>query len=247
MARALECPACGHRHRLDRIPAVDTFRCEQCGQALKVPTSVASDPDAPAPPARSSAPPARTGAAPAPTDTAPDPTDTAPARTGAPAPVAPPPRRSTSTARDDATRDAQVRSTAAVSATVAANAGSADTNGADAPSRRSGGRPGVPPAARPAAAPAPRAKVHWYWRVVAWIVAVPLGFLVTAWPAYKFGFIEKTDLLDIFVGTGIGRYVRLGVVTLVWAVVTALLVQLFVEGGRARANRRRRDRATATA
>jgi hypothetical protein len=77
---------------------------------------------------------------------------------------------------------------------------------------------------------------------VAWIVAVPLAFVVTAWPAYKLGFIKKDDLLDIFVGTGIGRYVRLGIVTLVWAVVTALLVQLFVEGGRARANRRRRTR-----
>jgi hypothetical protein len=232
MARALECPACGHRHRLDRIPASDTFRCEQCGQVLKVPTAVASQPDAPPPPARSSAP---------------------PASTGAPVPAAPP-RRATATdgPADDTAgaapqRTAPVRTAAAVSATVAANAGSADTNGADGPARRSSGRPGAPSAARAAAAPAPRAKVHWYWRVVAWIVAVPVGFLLTAWPAYKFGLIEKSDLLDIFVGTGIGRYVRLGIVTLVWAVVTALLVQLFVEGGRARANRRRRSRATATA
>jgi hypothetical protein len=92
-----------------------------------------------------------------------------------------------------------------------------------------------------------RAKVHWYWRVVAWIVAVPLGFLVTAWPAYELGFIKKDDLLDIFVGTGTGRYLRLAIVTLVWAIVTALLVQLFVEGGRARANRRRRTRAATAA
>jgi hypothetical protein len=97
----------------------------------------------------------------------------------------------------------------------------------------------------PAAAPEKRSKVHWYWRVLAWIVAVPVAFVVTAWPAYKLGFIKKDDLLDIFVGTGIGRYVRLGIVTLVWAVVTALLVQLLVEGGRARANRRRRSRAAA--
>ena len=89
--------------------------------------------------------------------------------------------------------------------------------------------------------------MHWYWRVVAWIVAVPLGFLVTAWPAYELGFIKKDDLLDIFVGTGTGRYLRLAIVTLVWAIVTALLVQLFVEGGRARANRRRRTRAAAAA
>jgi hypothetical protein len=74
---------------------------------------------------------------------------------------------------------------------------------------------------------------------VAWIVAVPLAFLVTAWPAYKLGFIKKNDLLNIFVGTGTGRYLRLVIVTLVWAIVTALLVQLLVEGGRVRANRRR--------
>ncbi len=72
---------------------------------------------------------------------------------------------------------------------------------------------------------------------------MPVAFLVTAWPAYKFGFIKKDDLLDIFVGTGVGRYFRIAIVTLVWAVVTALLVQLLVEGGRARANRRRRTRA----
>ena len=65
---------------------------------------------------------------------------------------------------------------------------------------------------------------------------------ITAWPAYEFGFIEKDDVLDIFVGTGTGRYVRLGIVTLVWALVTALLVQLFVEGGRALGQRRRRAR-----
>jgi hypothetical protein len=230
MARALECPACGHRHRLDTIPAAATFRCEQCGQVLKAPSPVSSQPGAPPPPARS--------------------TTTAPVRTGAPAAPAPPPRRTRTEPDDDgATRAAPVRTAAGVSAVVAANAeadppnGSAPAGGGERRARRSRSVSAAPaPAAAPAAAP--RTKVHWYWRLVAWVVAVPLAFVVTAWPAYKFGFIEKDDLLDIFVGTGIGRYVRLGIVTLVWAVVTALLVQLFVEGGRARANRRRRARAT---
>jgi hypothetical protein len=133
-----------------------------------------------------------------------------------------------------------VRTAAAVSATVAATPSPDDANG----SGRRGGRrgDGTPGAPAPAVK---RSKVHWYWRMLAWIVAVPLGFLLTAWPAYKFGFIKKDDLLDIFVGTGTGRYARLAIVTLVWALVTALLVQLFVEGGRARANRRRRTRAAA--
>jgi hypothetical protein len=231
MARALECPACGHRHRLDSVPSGDTFRCDNCGQILKAPSTVASEPGAPPPPARSSRP----------------------TSTGAPAPVAPPPRRAatvpaatTDAGVAPAPRRAPARNAAAVSATVAA----VDGNGTDAAadSRRSApsGRPGgVAPAPAPGPAPA-RKRVHWYWRLLAWIAAVPLAFVVTAWPAYKFGFITKDDLLDIFVGNGIGRYVRLGIVTVVWALVTALLVQLFVEGGRARAARRRRSRAVAT-
>jgi len=213
MARALECPACGARHRLDNLPDSPTFTCDRCGQVLKVPASISSDPSAPPPPAR----------------------------TGGPAPVAPPPRRvapaptRTQGPADPATRTAPARNVAAVSATVAASAQS--DNGAGARRDRRG------PAPAPAAAPAKRTRVAWYWRTMAWIVAVPLGFVLTAWPAYEFGFIKKDDLLDIFVGTGIGRYVRLGIVTLVWALVTALLVQLFVEGGRARAAWRRRSRA----
>ncbi len=221
MARALECPACGHRHRLDTIPATDTFRCEQCGQVLKAPTPVSSQPGAPPPPARGSAP---------------------PSTTGAPAPIAPPRRTTTTPAGEGATREAPVRTAAAVSATVAATAPVDDANGSGG-----GRRSRSVPSAAPAAAAAKRSKVHWYWRVLAWIVAVPLGFLMTAWPAYELGFIKKDDLLDIFVGTGTGRYARLAIVTLVWAVVTALLVQLFVEGGRVRANRRRRTRAASAA
>jgi len=213
MARALECPACGARHRLDSLPATPTFRCERCGQVLKAPVTVSSDPSAPPPPARTAA------------------------RTGAPAPVAPPPRRTAplpdATA---ATRKAPAASAAAVSATVSASPNA--ENGSDA----GRGRGGTPP---PSASAATRSKVHWYWRLLAWVVAVPLGFVLTAWPAYKFGFIKKNDLLDIFVGTGTGRYLRLAIVTLAWALVTALLVQLFVEGGRVRAARRRRARAAA--
>ena len=82
--------------------------------------------------------------------------------------------------------------------------------------------------------------MSWYWRLLAWIVAVPLGFVLAVVPSYEFGFISKDDVLDVFVGSGSDRYVRLGIVTLIWAVVTAVLVQLFVEVGRWLANRRRR-------
>ena len=87
-------------------------------------------------------------------------------------------------------------------------------------------------------------KVQWYWRVLAWVVAVPLGLALTAWPALHFDLLRNDDLLDVFVGEGAGRYGRLLVFAAAWALVTALLVQLFVEGGRAFARRRARDAAS---
>jgi hypothetical protein len=206
MARALECPACGAKHRIDNLPDSPTFRCDRCGQVLKMPAPVTTG--GPPPPPRSSAT----------------------------APISPPPRRR---APGDAPAPDGTSGTAAVSvvsATVAATPAADDDGGSTRPTRRDRGA---------APAPAPKGKVAWYWRMVAWVVAVPLGFVVTAWPAYEFGLIKKDDVLDIFVGTGIERYVRLAIGTAVWALVTALLVQLFVEGGRAWATRRRAKAAAA--
>jgi len=210
MARALECPACGAKHRIDNLPDSPTFRCDRCGQVLKVPAPVT------------------TGG------------PTTPPRASGPAPIAPPPRRrpggdaeAGADAANATAGAARPRQVAGVSATVAAvDAGA----GPAQPTRRGRAAP---------AAPAPKRKVAWYWRAVAWIVAVPLGFVVTAWPAYVLGFIKKDDVLNIFVGTGTSRYVRLAVGTLVWALVTALLVQLFVDGWRGWAVRRRAKTARA--
>jgi hypothetical protein len=199
MARALECPACGEKHRIENLPDTPTFRCERCGQVLKVPAQ------------------ATTGG------TAPPPRTTTP--------VAPPPRRSrgAGAAPPSATATGMV----GVSATVAA------TEADDAPSTRAQRRTAAAPRS---GAPA---KVHWYWRLVAWVVAVPLGFAVTAWPAYHFNLIRKDDVLNVFVGSGIGRYASLAIETALWALVTALLVQLFVDGGRRLMQRRRAKVATA--
>ncbi len=69
MARALQCPACGTTKQLDGVTA-DTFRCEECGQVLKVPTAARAgagggEPAAP-PPRRRPSPAAPTSDAPAP-------------------------------------------------------------------------------------------------------------------------------------------------------------------------------------
>jgi hypothetical protein len=58
---------------------------------------------------------------------------------------------------------------------------------------------------------------------VAWLLAIPLALVLTAWPAYEFGYISRSDLVNIFIGTGTGRYVRLAVVTLAWALVMAII------------------------
>ena len=183
MAKALECPSCGAKHSVDDREPSSTFRCESCGQALKVPASVV----------------------------------VAQAASGA-RNVTPPPRR-----RAGAPPSREV---VGATATLAAT---------DTPN---GGRPAEPAPPR-APAPVPRTRAHWYWRLAAWVVAVPIAFVVTAWPAYEFGLIRKDDVLDVFVGSGTGRYTRLAVFTLIWALVTAVLVQLLVEGGRSWSRRRR--------
>ncbi len=214
MAKALECPACGAKHRLDGLEPSTTFRCEQCGQTLKVPASLA------AVRADANAAPNLASASPPPTSTQ-STTST----------VAPPPRRRTTNA--SATREI-----IGVSAALDPETAEDGTNGQAT-------RAKTRTRTEKRAGSAPRHGVHWYWRVVAWLVAVPLGFVITAWPAYEFGLIKKDDVLDVFVGSGTGRYTRLAIGTLVWALVTALLVQLFIEGGRLWADRRRRDRAAA--
>jgi len=85
MARALQCPACGTTKQLDGVTA-DTFRCDQCGQVLKVPTAARAGAGGGGP----AAPPPRRRASPA-TPTSDDP---APPRRNPPAPepvVATPP------------------------------------------------------------------------------------------------------------------------------------------------------------
>jgi hypothetical protein len=37
MAKAIQCPSCGRKHRVATLPDAPTFSCERCGQNLKVP------------------------------------------------------------------------------------------------------------------------------------------------------------------------------------------------------------------
>ncbi len=254
MAKALKCPACGATHRLDELDGATKFRCDECGQSLKVPnihvttrTKAATDGE----PGADGSPVAGAAAASNGSDDVADGSDDAadggagdddgraedgfaPAvtatETAAPmalaaaaVPPSPPPRRRAPGAP-------RGREIVGASATISVSDGDgAAAVAAPAPEREA----------------AERKRVRWYWRILAWIAAVPIGFVITVWPAYEFGLIRKDDVLDVFVGSGAGRYTRLAIVTVLWALVTALLVQLFVEGGRWWAARRRRrpDRA----
>src|SRR5262249_54934349 len=37
MSKAIQCPSCGRKHRVATLPDAPTFKCENCGQPLKVP------------------------------------------------------------------------------------------------------------------------------------------------------------------------------------------------------------------
>jgi hypothetical protein len=109
----------------------------------------------------------------------------------------------------------------------------------------------APKAARPATASrsssgAPRTDaIALPLRVLAWVVALALGLVVTIWVARVTGWLSGDRLVDVFVGTGITRYIRVVAVAPVWALFTTLLLTLFLEGGRALARRRAEKRAEA--
>ena len=70
--------------------------------------------------------------------------------------------------------------------------------------------------------------------MVAWLVAVPISFAITAAPTYWLGLITKTDLLNIFVETGSSRYTRLIVFTAAWALLMTIIVSLLMAAFRGR-------------
>ena len=89
----------------------------------------------------------------------------------------------------------------------------------------------------------PGRPVAWYWRLGAWLLAVPLGFVIAALPIYFLHVVSKNDVLSVFVDTGLGRYGRLAFVTVIWALAIALLVTLFTEVAAQRRDRERYRRA----
>ncbi|HEV3136124.1 MAG TPA: hypothetical protein VG348_15645 [Acidimicrobiia bacterium] len=191
VGKAIQCPSCGRKHGVSGLPDAPTFKCEGCGQPLKVPSQFR-------PSVMASSRHVRPPDAPHPESTSVLPSRPAPAAAAAP---------------------------------VAASASKA---------------------ARPAEAPGPAAGVvpptdtiALPLRVLAWVVALALGLVVTIWVARVTGWLSGDRLVDVFVGTGITRYIRVIAVAPVWALFTTILLTLFLEGGRALARRRAEKRAAA--
>jgi len=80
-------------------------------------------------------------------------------------------------------------------------------------------------------------------RVVAWVLALPLGLAIVGIPARQLGYLSSQKLLDVIVKRGIDRFVPVLVIVALWALATAVLVTIFVEGGRRLMLRRRRTKA----
>ena len=193
MAHALECPACGARHRLDTLPEAPTFRCDRCGQVLKVPTPVSTGGRGP----RTAAA-VRSAAAPGPAAAA--------ARSGHPER----PRRCRDTRRAGAPRRG-------------VGDGRPPGPAEDATATRRRGD-----AARSRPGPSPRLVVLADPRVDR---GRPVGFVITAWPASSSASSTRT-MCSTCSWAPAAAATCASLRDHVWALVTALLVQLLVEGGR---------------
>jgi len=223
MAKALQCPKCGTKKRIDALADGASFRCEQCGQVLKVPPGLQARPKPSNP---------KPGAVMAPAAT-----PRQPATSGGASPPAPR-RRS--------------RPTMTAGGVAAGAGGTAVLSSAPSPGT-------APPVSSPVAVPSygavpvgvgaaradrgrdSRKALPLPLRILAWFVALPLGLVIVGFPARKAGYLSSQKLLDVIVKSDMSRFVPIVVIVILWALVSAGLVTLFVECGR-RVMARRNDK-----
>lgn len=65
-------------------------------------------------------------------------------------------------------------------------------------------------------------------RILVWVVALPIALVAVGIPARKAGYLTGQKLLDVIVKHDLGRFVPLLVIVALWALVTAILVTLFL-------------------
>jgi hypothetical protein len=176
VASALQCPACGHKHRLSELTGDPIFSCEQCGRLLKTPVEYRR-PDASGP--------------------------VDPHRSNGSATVS----RGGSAKRDKPSVARQPVAPAVGAATVAPAR----------PRHRSGRAP---------------ATLAIPLLIIGWIFALVIGGIIVRYLARFTGVLTGDSIIDLITGSGYGRYLRLFAVVPFWALVSAGLMTLFVEGAR---------------
>lgn len=227
MAKALQCPSCGTKKRIDTLAGSDTFQCAGCGQVTKVPPGITDDHR---PSKRASGGRSEPAAA---------------VSSGGAAPA--PPRR----------RGGSVAAAAGSAAVPGPGAGvpAVGVPAAGDPGAWDPGRGGVvveaPPERGARRAPsrgidgldgAPRQpKIHW--RVLAWLVALPIALAAVGIPARGAGYLNSQRLLDVIVDKQLTRFVPIVVIIVLWALTTAVLVTAMISIGQRMAARRRAPRS----
>ncbi len=196
MARALQCPDCGHREPLDNVVDFDQFRCHGCGRALKVPTELRASAE--------SAAPGEPGPEPVSTST-----PSAPTEAGT-EPWLP----RTNRAETEALQGGQTR--------VLARAGESDLlpGQPSTPAERPLSR--VERAARDAATP--RQRLPLAARLAVWVLWLPLGLGFTYLLAIKLDWITQDDLIETVGEVTWDRFMPIARVIPLAALLVALLV-----------------------
>lgn len=198
MATALQCPACGHKHRIDGPQASASFPCSSCGQPLKVPAQFVA----------SAAPAATIGS-------------TNGSGTAAPSVSRPiighnqhklPTKTDAAPAASVGTDLIDEYDDDFIEDDVVASAGRNDI-GAKVRLTRSQRRAVME---RP---------LPWWGRALVWIAALPVAAVLVLVPMRLVHFLSGSYLLGILSETGIRRFGRLAITLIAWSIVTALLVQ----------------------
>lgn len=209
MATALQCPACGHKHRLDGPRVESSFPCTSCGQPLKVPAQFRGTPSAPA---------GSTNGAPTPVAAA-APMTTRPIighnqhklkSNAAPAPV------------PDVLDHAGYDDGFVPDEPFVDDVYEEEFVGAAAPRQSIGAKVRLTRSQRRAVMDRP---LPWWGRLLSWLVAFPLAALLTLVPMRIVHFFSGSYMLGLLSETGVRRYGRLAVALIAWALVTAVIVQ----------------------
>jgi hypothetical protein len=238
MAQALQCPSCGSTTRLDGLDANGTVQCDACGQVMKAPPGVGRRP-AREPTSSAPAEPERTPARePAPAVAPSSGAMSAGAGGVATPAVAPPaPRRRSRPTMTAGAGMGTGSSTPVAGGTVVLAPGDRAPRAAPTPAPSRPGRRGSRDVVEG------RDALPLWVRVLAWVVALPLGLLIVGVPARQLGYLSSQKLLDVIVKHNVSRFVPIVVIVALWALVTAVLVTVLVEGGRRWMLRRRRASA----